>query len=248
MNAEALPQETDAGGAARRVAVVWLPFALAYFCSSALRNVNAVLVPELTAEFTLSAADLGLLTSVFFAAFSLIQLPGGMLLDRYGSRRVHAALLWVAWRWLHAWRIPVSWPWVLGYAAAIVGVTELLHLGSTRRLPAPEAGHRCIERDAIDPRREGRVASEGPDLAVHLHQHVLGHLLGIGRVAHMTQGQLVNTWSKSLGQLLHGGLVSRLEPAYQLTVNAPVHGVLVYVQKNTDRFGLIPVPVTCSFG
>ena len=96
MNAEALPQETDAGGAARRVAVVWLPFALAYFCSSALRNVNAVLVPELTAEFTLSAADLGLLTSVFFAAFSLIQLPGGMLLDRYGSRRVHAALLWVA--------------------------------------------------------------------------------------------------------------------------------------------------------
>ena len=111
-----------------------------------------------------------------------------------------------------------------------------------------QARHGRVERDAIDPRREGRVASEGPDLAVHLHQHVLGHLFGIGRVAHVTQGQLVNTWSKSLCQLLHGGLVSRLEPAYQLTVNAPVHGVLVYVQKNTDRFGLIPVLVTCSFG
>ena len=44
---------------------------------------------------------------------------------------IMALLLWVAWRWLHAWRIPVSWPWVLGYAAAIVGVTELVHLGST---------------------------------------------------------------------------------------------------------------------
>ena len=44
---------------------------------------------------------------------------------------IMAVLLWAAWRWLHAWKIPVSWPWVLGYAAAIVGVTELVHLGST---------------------------------------------------------------------------------------------------------------------
>jgi Kef-type K+ transport system membrane component KefB len=44
---------------------------------------------------------------------------------------IMAVLLWAAWRWLHAWKIPVSWAWVLGYAAAIVGVTELVHLGST---------------------------------------------------------------------------------------------------------------------
>ena len=80
----------------RLVATVWLPFAAAYFMSYALRNVNAVLAPELTREFALSAAELGLLTSVYYISFSLVQLPFGILLDRYGSRRVHATLLLVA--------------------------------------------------------------------------------------------------------------------------------------------------------
>ena len=97
MSAAAAPAQHDAdGGVAHKVAVVWLPFALAYFFSSALRNINAVLVPDLTAEFALSASQLGLLTSVFFAAFSMVQLPAGILLDRYGSRRVNASLLLVA--------------------------------------------------------------------------------------------------------------------------------------------------------
>lgn len=40
------------------------------------------------------------------------------------------AMLWAAWRWLHAVRIPTSWPWVLGYAAGLTAVTEALHAGS----------------------------------------------------------------------------------------------------------------------
>jgi Kef-type K+ transport system membrane component KefB len=39
-------------------------------------------------------------------------------------------LLWFAWRYLHRWAIPVTWPWVLGYAAAIVAVTEAIYLAS----------------------------------------------------------------------------------------------------------------------
>ena len=75
---------------------VWLPFACGYFLSFGLRNVNAVLAPGLARELSLSAADLGLLTSVYFAAFALAQLPVGVLLDRYGSRRVNAALMLIA--------------------------------------------------------------------------------------------------------------------------------------------------------
>jgi len=37
---------------------------------------------------------------------------------------IMAVMLFLAWRFLHVWRIPVSWPWVMGYAAAIVTVTE----------------------------------------------------------------------------------------------------------------------------
>ena len=40
-----------------------------------------------------SAADLGLLTSAYLVAFGAFQLPLGILLDRYGPRRVEAALL-----------------------------------------------------------------------------------------------------------------------------------------------------------
>jgi len=39
-------------------------------------------------------------------------------------------LLWLAWRYLHQWAIPVAWPWVLAYAAAIVAVTEAVYLAS----------------------------------------------------------------------------------------------------------------------
>jgi len=39
-------------------------------------------------------------------------------------------LIWLAWRHLHAWKIPISWPWVIGYAAAITAVCEAVYLGS----------------------------------------------------------------------------------------------------------------------
>jgi len=43
---------------------------------------------------------------------------------------VMAALLALAWRRLHSVRWPVSWPWVLGYAALLVGATEGVYLAS----------------------------------------------------------------------------------------------------------------------
>ncbi len=72
---------------------VFLPFAAGYYLSYALRTVNAVIAPELTAELGLSAADLGLLTSAYFLTFGAVQIPLGMLLDRYGPRKVEAGLL-----------------------------------------------------------------------------------------------------------------------------------------------------------
>ena len=72
---------------------IFLPFALGYYLSYLLRTVNAVISPALTAELDLSAANLGLLTSTYFLAFGLAQIPVGIALDRYGPRRVEALLL-----------------------------------------------------------------------------------------------------------------------------------------------------------
>ena len=72
---------------------IFLPFALGYYLSYLLRTVNAVISPALTGELELSAAQLGLLTSMYFFAFGLAQIPVGIALDRYGPRRVESALL-----------------------------------------------------------------------------------------------------------------------------------------------------------
>ncbi len=74
---------------------IFLPFALGYFLSYLLRTVNAVISPALTAELGLSAANLGLLTSTYFLAFGLAQIPVGIALDRFGPRRVESLLLLV---------------------------------------------------------------------------------------------------------------------------------------------------------
>ena len=72
---------------------IFLSFALGYYLSYLLRTVNAVISPALTAELQLSAANLGLLTSTYFLAFGLAQIPVGIALDRFGPRRVEALLL-----------------------------------------------------------------------------------------------------------------------------------------------------------
>ena len=72
---------------------VFLPFAFGYFLSYLYRVVNAVIAPDLIAEVGLDAADLGLLTSAYFLTFAILQLPLGILLDRFGPRKTEAALL-----------------------------------------------------------------------------------------------------------------------------------------------------------
>lgn len=75
---------------------ITIPFGLGYFLSYVFRTVNAVIAPKLIGELQLTPASLGLLTSAYFLTFAFFQLPLGVLLDRYGPRRVEAALLVVA--------------------------------------------------------------------------------------------------------------------------------------------------------
>ena len=72
---------------------VFVPFGAAYLISYALRTVNAAISPQLTREFGLDAAALGLLTAAYFLAFAFTQLPLGAWLDRYRPRRVESVLL-----------------------------------------------------------------------------------------------------------------------------------------------------------
>ena len=75
------------------VATVFLPFAAGYFLSHVFRTVNAVIAEDLAASIGVGAGSLGLLTAAFLMTFAAAQIPVGILLDRYGPRRVAGGLL-----------------------------------------------------------------------------------------------------------------------------------------------------------
>ena len=86
----------------RLIAFVFLPFAAGFYLSYLFRNINAVIAGPLTSELGLDAGQFGLLTSVYFLTFAAAQLPVGILLDRYGPRRVQSGLFVVAAVWCGA--------------------------------------------------------------------------------------------------------------------------------------------------
>ena len=75
--------------------VVFALFTAAYFMSYFYRSANAVIAPDLSREMALGAAQLGLMTSLFYAAFAIVQIPLGAGLDRWGARWVTPGLMLV---------------------------------------------------------------------------------------------------------------------------------------------------------
>jgi predicted MFS family arabinose efflux permease len=105
----------------RNIFLALFPFCCGYFFSYLLRAVNAVVAPDLVAEFGLSPGALGLLTSAYLLSFSLFQLPLGICLDRYGARLVQTALLSIAAAGCFLFAIAPNF-YTLVIARAIIGL------------------------------------------------------------------------------------------------------------------------------
>jgi len=103
------------------VLAVLLPFAAVFALCNYYRTVNAVLAPDLIAAFNLSAGQLGLLISVYFLVSAFFQAPLGLLMDRFGPRRVQGTLIAIAGLGALVFALGESWP-VLIAGRAILGV------------------------------------------------------------------------------------------------------------------------------
>jgi MFS family permease len=100
---------------------IYFAFAGAYLLSYLYRTVNAVISPELVRELGLAPSALGLMTSAYFVAFAAVQIPAGIMLDRFGPRRVEPALLVVAGTGALGFALAADVPGLL-FARALIGL------------------------------------------------------------------------------------------------------------------------------
>lgn len=75
---------------------VFALFALAHMLSYFFRTANAALAGDLASEMQLDAGQLGLMSSLFFLAFAVAQIPLGVGLDWIGPRWVTPGLMFFA--------------------------------------------------------------------------------------------------------------------------------------------------------
>jgi MFS family permease len=103
------------------ILAVLLPFALVFALCNYYRTVNAVLAPYLISALNLTAGQLGLLISIYFLVSALFQAPLGLLMDRFGPRRVQAVLIVIAGIGAIIFALGESWP-VLLTGRVIMGI------------------------------------------------------------------------------------------------------------------------------
>ena len=68
--------------------IIWFLAVLFYFFEYILRVFPSITVDQLMESFTITAGSLGILSAFYLYAYAPMQLPVGILMDRYGARRL----------------------------------------------------------------------------------------------------------------------------------------------------------------
>lgn len=73
-----------------RIFLVWLPLCLFFGYQFILRVSPNVMTQEILSYFHINATNFGILTSLYYLGYSLMQIPIGILLDQYGPKHIAA--------------------------------------------------------------------------------------------------------------------------------------------------------------
>ncbi len=68
--------------------IIWAGCRRFFFCEYFARVAPGVMVPELMRDLSVTAFGLGSLSAFFYYAYISMQLPVGMLVDRYGPHKL----------------------------------------------------------------------------------------------------------------------------------------------------------------
>lgn len=80
--------ESQSRSGVRMVVVVWILTAVFYFYQYAMRSAPAVMMPQLSAAFELSALGVASIVGLFYYGYSPFSLVAGAAMDRLGPRRL----------------------------------------------------------------------------------------------------------------------------------------------------------------
>ena len=72
---------------------IMLVLCAGYTVSQFLRTSLGVLSPNLMHDFNINPNNMGLLGGVFFLSFAIFQIPAGILIDKYGPRKVMSVVI-----------------------------------------------------------------------------------------------------------------------------------------------------------
>ena len=72
---------------------IMLVLCAGYTVSQFLRTSLGVLSPNLMHDFNINPNNMGLLGGVFFLSFAIFQIPAGILIDKYGPRKIMSSVI-----------------------------------------------------------------------------------------------------------------------------------------------------------
>ena len=124
MSSQTLAPKGNATISGTATKVRWLIVTMLFIVTAinyADRSALAIAGPAITKQFGLSPSDMGYIFSAFGWAYVLFQLPGGWVLDRFGSKIVYAASIFI-------WSVFTLLQGTVGFLTGAMAVTVLFAL------------------------------------------------------------------------------------------------------------------------
>lgn len=116
--------------------VVWMIASFFYAYQYILRVMPSIMLEDIMQQFNIGAAAFGQFTGVYYIGYSLAQLPLGMMLDRFGSRKVMTGSILMTvigllpLMFAEHWIYPILGRVLIGIgsSAAILGVFQIVRM------------------------------------------------------------------------------------------------------------------------
>lgn len=124
--------------------VIWIIASVFYAYQYILRVMPNIMLPNIMEQFGMNAATFGQFSGIYYIGYSLMHLPVGIMLDRYGPKKVMTGCIFLTVIGLlplifaNHWIYPIAGRFLIGVgaSAAILGVFKIIRMTfSEERFP-----------------------------------------------------------------------------------------------------------------